>query len=89
MFRILNQNGYYSEKKVKTSISGTHDVSHAIYATVARWLLTADSRFYKKCEAVYTFLEVPTKVLLCTHDTIINCLDTIIKSISSTLSSDS
>lgn len=53
LFRILNFAGYCSEKSEQTSISGTHDVSHAIYATKADFLVTMDRRFAKKCKAVY------------------------------------
>lgn len=78
LFRILNQNGYNAEKKLDTTISGTHDVSHAIYATAAKWLLTTDSRFYAKCKAVYSFLEIPTEIILCKPETIIESIDALI-----------
>ncbi len=65
LFRILNHNGYYRDKKEKTSISGTHDVSHAIYATKANWLITTDERFANRCKAVYYYLGVPTHVIFC------------------------
>lgn len=75
LFRILNQNGYNAEKSEKTSVSGIHDVSHAIYATKANFLLTEDKRFYKKCQAVYSYLGVPTKVVLCDDSNLIGKLD--------------
>lgn len=65
LFRILNHNGYYRDKNEKTSISGTHDVSHAIYATKANWLITTDERFANRCKAVYYYLGVPTEVIFC------------------------
>lgn len=75
LFRILNQNGFNSEKSEKTSASGIHDVSHALYATKANLLLTEDKRFYKKCKAVYFYLGVPTKVILCDDSNLIGKLD--------------
>lgn len=77
LFRILNQNGYNSDKQLNTAISGTHDVSHAIYATRTNILLTSDKRFAEKCKAVYFFLGVPTEVVYCTQDKIKDTLDTI------------
>ena len=74
LFRILNQNGYNAEKSEKNSASGIHDVSHAIYATKANFLLTEDKRFYKKCQAVYSYLGVPTKVVLCDDSNLIGKL---------------
>lgn len=65
LFRILNHNGYYRDKKVETSISGTHDVSHAIYATKANWFITTDERFANRCKAVYFYLGVPSDVIFC------------------------
>ena len=77
LFRILNQYGYQSEKTLAKTISGTHDTSHAIYATAAKWLLTTDTRFFAKCNAVYSFLKVPTKVVLCKAESIVESLDCI------------
>ena len=77
LFRILTQNGYNAEKSEKNSASGIHDVSHAIYATKANFLLTEDKRFYKKCQAVYSYLGVPTKVVLCDDSNLIGKLDEI------------
>ena len=65
LFRILNMNGYNADKKSNTTISGIHDVSHAIYATQANKLFTADKRFANKCKAIYYFLGVDTEVILC------------------------
>lgn len=79
LFRILNYNGYNAEKKYVTSISGTHDVSHAIYATKADWLITLDKRFYKKCKAVYYYIGANTQVINCKNDQIISEIENIIK----------
>lgn len=65
LFRILNINGYNADKKVDTTISGIHDVSHAIYATRANKLFTVDKRFANKCRAIYYFLGMDTEVILC------------------------
>lgn len=70
LFRILNHNGYYRDQKLKTSISGTHDVSHAIYATKAKWFITTDERFANRCKAVYFYLGVPSSVIFCKMDQI-------------------
>ncbi len=64
LFVLLSYVGYKTEKRDK-SVSGIHDVSHAIYATECDFLLTMDNKFAKKCEAVYSFLGVKTKVVLC------------------------
>jgi len=70
LFRVLNYSGYYAEKTEKTSISGTHDVSHAIYATVSETLLSMDKRFARKCHAVYSFLGINTNVVFCIENEI-------------------
>lgn len=70
LFRILNIYGYNAEKKENTTISGIHDVSHAIYATKADKLFTVDRKFFNKCKAVYYFLQVDTEVILCNKDNI-------------------
>lgn len=78
LFRILNFAGYCSEKSEQTSISGTHDVSHAIYATKADFLVTMDRRFAKKCKAVYNFLGVRTSVIFCKQNEVVNVLENIV-----------
>lgn len=70
LFRILSQNGYNADKSENTAISGTHDITHAIYATEADWLITTDKHFSARCKAVYTFLGVPTEVVFCARDQI-------------------
>lgn len=78
LFRMLNFSGYYAEKSEKTSISGTHDVSHSIYATRADYLISTDKRFVKKCQAIYSFLGVETTVIYCKQNEIRSVIDKII-----------
>lgn len=75
LFRMLNFSGYYAEKSEKTSISGTHDVSHSIYATKADYLISMDKRFVKKCQAVYSFLGVETEIIYCKQNEIRSVID--------------
>ena len=77
LFRILNYCGYNAEKKEKTAISGTHDVSHAIYATAADYLFTSDRHFAFKCEAVYNYLGIKTKIIYCNVPDIIRKIEDI------------
>lgn len=72
LFRILNYSGYNAEKSEKTTISGTHDVSHSIYATKADYFLSTDRRFVKKCQAVYHFLGLNKSVIYCRQEEIID-----------------
>lgn len=76
LFRMLNIYGYNAEKKEDTTISGIHDVSHAIYATQANKLFTVDKRFANKCKAIYHFLGVDTEVILCPQKEISKILQT-------------
>lgn len=62
LFNVLESIGYRGEKMKKT-VSRLHDVSHAIYASKADIFVTADARFAAKCEAVYDYAGVPTKVI--------------------------
>ena len=41
LFNLLNYIGYNYEKEQRKAISGTHDISHAIYATEAYSFLGA------------------------------------------------
>lgn len=79
LFRILNHWGYNSEKSEDKSISGTHDVTHAIYATVAKFFITTDERFYKKCRAVYDYLGVDTQIILTKEDQIMKAINIVKK----------
>lgn len=65
LMRVLNNSGYNAEKKEKTIVSSTHDVSHCIYGTVSDFLFTMDKKFSLKCEAVYQYIGVSTKVIYC------------------------
>lgn len=75
LFRILNFSGYYAEKSEKTTISGTHDISHSIYGTKADCFLSTDRRFAKKCQAVYHFLGVNIPIVYCKQDEIVDKID--------------
>lgn len=79
LFRVLNYSGYCAEKEERTSISGTHDVSHAIYATKADLLISLDKKFCKKCKAVYYYIGADTKVIKCKNDQIISEIENAIK----------
>ena len=81
LFRILNFSGYYAEKSEKTTISGTHDVSHSIYATKADHIITTDKRFAKKCQAVYHFLGLNKLVIYCKQDKIIDEINKLLASL--------
>ncbi|POD68837.1 hypothetical protein BKM17_26525 [Pseudomonas syringae group genomosp. 3] len=66
--KILNcmeEAGYNQEEKNHAaSLTGRmHDVSHAIYAAAADYLVTNDKRFTKKVVATYLRLGIPTKIL--------------------------
>ena len=65
LFRVLNISGYNADKEEATTISGIHDVTHAIYATKADKLFSSDKKFVNKCAAIYYFLGVKTQVVLC------------------------
>ena len=77
LFRILNYCGYNAEKKEKTAISGTHNVSHAIYATAADYFFTTDKHFALKCEAVYNYLGIKTRIIYCDVSNIISKIEDI------------
>jgi hypothetical protein len=59
---LLEEIGYWADpfKKYRSQM---HDVSHAIYASMADVLVTDDERFRQRVEAAYDFLEVPTAVV--------------------------
>lgn len=77
LFRILNYCGYNADKSEWTSISGTHDVTHGIYATKADYLISTDLRFVKKCKAVYYYLGIKTEVIYVKQTEIIKTLNNI------------
>lgn len=62
LFNVLESIGYKGEK-IKKTVSRLHDVSHAIYATKADIFVTCDARFAAKCQAVYEYAGVPTRVM--------------------------
>lgn len=73
--KILNcmeEAGYNQEEKNHAaSLTGRmHDVTHAIYATAADFLVTNDKRFTKKVHATYLRLGMPTKIF---------CIDEFVK----------
>ncbi|MBE7003484.1 MAG: hypothetical protein E7425_04245 [Ruminococcaceae bacterium] len=74
LFRLLNRYGYNSEKNQATTLSGIHDVTHAIYAAYTEIIITTDFRFAQKCKAVYYFLGVPTRVICCGQNEIASTL---------------
>lgn len=57
LFRVLNYFGYYSGKSEKAAVSGTHDISHAIYAMKSDVLISTDRRFAKNVRQFINFLE--------------------------------
>ncbi len=79
LFQILRLSGYQKDKGANKGVSHTHDVSHGIYGTGADFLVTADIRFSKRCEAVYFYLGVPTKVVCVKPENIIEKIKQIVK----------
>lgn len=59
---ILEKLGYFREKKDK-SRSRLHDVSHIIYAAYCDVFVSADKKLLNKTKAIYSMLNVHTKVL--------------------------
>lgn len=70
LFRMLNFYGYYTDKSASKAVSGTHDITHAIYATASDYFCTADYRFSQRCKAVYYYLGIPTEVITCEKETV-------------------
>lgn len=62
LFDILEVVGYYPERKTGFR-SRMHDVTHAIYASQADYFIIEDKKFKKKCESVFHFLRIPTRIL--------------------------
>lgn len=60
---LLEKIGYHREKEDK-SRSRLHDVSHIIYGAYSDVFVSADKKMIKKAKAIYSMLEVPTKVLI-------------------------
>lgn len=53
----------FKPEKVSKSRSRIHDVTHAIYATSADYLVSNDDRFISKVKAVYSYFGIKTKVI--------------------------
>jgi hypothetical protein len=53
----------YKPEKVSKSRSRVHDVTHAIYAASADYLVSHDDRFLSKVKVVYSYFGIKTKVL--------------------------
>lgn len=59
---LLEKIGYFREKETKAR-SRLHDVSHMIYAAYSDIFVTADKKMLQKTKAIYSMLQVPTKVM--------------------------
>lgn len=59
---LLEKIGYFREKE-SNSRSRLHDVSHMIYAAYSDVFVTADKKMLQKTKAIYSMLQVPTKVM--------------------------
>lgn len=59
---LLEKIGYHREKEDK-SRSRLHDVSHIIYGAYSDIFVSADKNMIQKAKAIYSMLEVPTKVI--------------------------
>lgn len=59
---LLEKIGYFREKESKAR-SRLHDVSHMIYAAYSDIFVTADRKMLQKTKAIYSMLQVPTKVM--------------------------
>lgn len=59
---LLEKIGYYREKEDR-SRSRLHDVSHIIYGAYSDIFVSADKKMIKKAKAIYSMLDVPTKVI--------------------------
>lgn len=59
---LLEKIGYYRED-TKKSRSRLHDVSHIIYGRYADIFVTNDKKLLKKTEAIYSLLDIDTKIL--------------------------
>lgn len=64
LFKVLSMCGYHRDKEVRKTISGIHDISHAIYATYCGYFVTLDANFRKRLEAIYYYLGLKTELLL-------------------------
>jgi hypothetical protein len=60
--KFLDQIGYRADKPEQYR-SYMHDVSHAVYGSVADYFVTGDTRYLLRLRAAYAFLQIPAKVL--------------------------
>lgn len=64
LFNLLDYLGYRSDKKTERSaIARLADASHAYSAQACDYLITNDKRMIEKTKAVYSYLNVKTKVV--------------------------
>jgi len=61
-FNFLEEIRYRPEKVAK-SRSRIHDVTHAIYAASADYLVSHDDKFLLKAKVVYSYFGIKTKVV--------------------------
>lgn len=62
LFHFFDFIGFHPES-FDNAISAEHDISHAIYGTMAQYIVTNDERFSKKIKIAYEIFGVPTKVI--------------------------
>ncbi|MBJ8554091.1 hypothetical protein [Acinetobacter bereziniae] len=62
LVNFLELIGYYPDSQSR-SRSNMHDVSHLIYASKADYFITGDKKTRYKAKAIYSFLDLRTKVL--------------------------
>jgi len=62
IFDFLESIGYKTDG-VKQYRSMMHDVTHAIYGTISDIFITNDKNFFKRIKAIYSYFEIPVKVL--------------------------
>jgi hypothetical protein len=64
LFSLFDSLGFWSDSKnVYNKGSGFGDSQHASVGIKAHYLISSDKRFRMKTKAVYSFLNIPTKVL--------------------------
>ncbi|WP_298753783.1 hypothetical protein [uncultured Arcobacter sp.] len=59
LYEVLEVLGYKIEKIAKSRM---HDITHTIYATASDIFVVEDKKLYCKAKAIYSYLEIPTKV---------------------------
>jgi len=60
--RIVEKKGYFRERR-ENYRSNLHDVSHIIYAAYCTVFVSSDKKLLKKARAIYSMLNIPTKVM--------------------------